>query len=164
MLHPGSEHRAHQAGRGGVDDVYITDLPPSALQPGADLSNVSGSILHLSLFLRPKAGKTPIETTASTATVRLIVIAQGHVGVYGGGGFLQPLGKPGRSTFSGKMKLASLRLLRQTPGFLDALGPAQISVTFSAPPDEDLARQLQQRIDEIISVAEPIAEAPKPGP
>src|SRR4051812_41186350 len=68
-------------------DVYMTDLPESVWNGGADVSDMSGVIVHVHMFMRPKAGSTPIEETASTAVIRCVVLAKGEIGVYGGGGF-----------------------------------------------------------------------------
>ncbi len=112
-------------------DVYLTDLSPQALG-SADIAAGDGNLVHLHMFMNPSAGLTPIADTACSVTVRHVVFAKGRVGIYGGGGFLNPRGKPGESTFGGDVRDATVRLLSSTPGFEDKLGPALWSGSFSA--------------------------------
>ncbi len=112
-------------------DVYLTDLSPDALR-SPDLAAGDGNLVHLHMFLNPEAGLTPIADTACSVTVRHVVFAKGRVGIYGGGGFLNPSGKPGDPTFGGQVRDATVRLLSSTAGFEDKLGPAMWSGSFSA--------------------------------
>jgi hypothetical protein len=145
---------------GNTAEVYLTDLAPEQLDPGTDLSRVSGRIVQLRLFLSPKAGHTPIESTACSTAVRHIVLADGAVGVYAGGGFLLPDEKPGGRELSGQVTDATLRLVAQAGGFADKLGPAVLSGSFSAPRNEALARKLAARVQDILTVVQPAG--PKP--
>jgi hypothetical protein len=141
---------------GNTAEVYLTDLAAESLDPGSDLSRVSGRIVQLRLFLSPKAGKTPIEETACSTAVRHIVLANGAIGVYAGGGFLLPDERPGGRELSGRVSDATLRLAAQSGGFADKLGPAVLSGSFSAPRNEALARKLAARVQDILSVVEPV--------
>jgi hypothetical protein len=70
-------------------DLYLTDLPMERLSAEDDtLAGLSGTIVHVSIFLVPTAGRTPIDVTAVNASIRQVVIADGVVGVYSGGGFV----------------------------------------------------------------------------
>lgn len=138
-------------------DMYLTDLPESALAPHAGLAGVSGTIVHVHLFTLPKAGKTPIDDTASTATIRTMIVSQGHIGVYGGGGFMMPSGKPGGKSMGGSIRAASVRLTGTTPGFDDKMGAAEFSATISAPLDEPRARALASRFEELLRITTPVA-------
>lgn len=131
-------------------EVYLTDLDPAALKAGADLGGLSGRIVQIRMFLEPRAGSTPIEVAACSAIVRHIVFADGEVGIYGGGGFMNPDRRAGRSRFSGTVRGATLRLTGKTPGFNDALGPATLDTSFSARRDEELASLIAARVDDAL--------------
>lgn len=113
-------------------DFYLTDLHPSDLLPGADLRGVAGQFLHVHMFLDPKAGRTPIDETACTAIIRHLVVADGEIGLYGGGGFMFTSGGSGDSTFGGDIRNASLQLLNYTDDFHDWLGPSYFSGSIGA--------------------------------
>lgn len=143
-------------------DVYMTDLPPAALEPGADLSDVWGQIIHMHLFVAPKPGSTPIATSACSVTVRSIVIACGEIGVYGGGGFLDPLTEPGEKVLEGAIRGASCRLVAATPGFVDRLGASEFRADFEVPRNDTQARNLAARLGEILALTTQIP-GPPPG-
>lgn len=128
-------------------DVLLTDLPVDRiLNPMDTLQDVSGSIVHIHLFLMPKAGRTPIDDSACNSTVRHMIIAQGAMGLYGGGGFLFPEDDADGRTFSATLEDASLRLVRKGPAFADRLnGPARAHGSFSAVRDDARTRALQAR-------------------
>lgn len=134
--------RVYTAKDSNTVDVYLTDLPDSALEENADLSHASGCIVHMHMFIEPKAGSTPIASSASNVTVRCLIIARGEAGVYGGGGFLTESNSLWDKSISGKVRRATLSLLRSTPGFKDRLGASEFGATFSAIPDERRAREL----------------------
>lgn len=116
-------------------DIYLSDMTASRLVTADSLDQLSGTIIHVHMFLRPRPGKTPIATTASTVTIRCAVFSKGQIGIYGGGGFLFPSGVPGDGDFGGAIKEASVKLLASTPGFADRLGAAEFSSGMLAPQD-----------------------------
>lgn len=116
-------------------DIYLTDLPAEAFQEGADWRKYTGSLVHLHIFIRPTPGATPIATTASNTTVRQLVLVNGAMGLYGGGGFLYPSGTLGEGAIGGSMEEATLRPLAATPGFADRLGPATFTCRFDVERD-----------------------------
>jgi hypothetical protein len=128
-------------------DVFLTDLPLERLLNLADpLADLSGSVVHIHLFLMPKAGRTPIDNTACNSTVRHLIVATGAMGLYGGGGFLYPDSGADDASFSANLEDASLRLVRKGPGFYDRLdGPARAAGAFTARRDDARARALQGR-------------------
>lgn len=128
--------RCFTARDGNWADFYLTDLPPEVFQQGADASAMRGTIFHVHMFLNPKAGKTPLSPSASTCIVRVLVIADGQIGVYGGGGFMSRGGGVDQSNLTARLRAGTLELTRATPGFADALGQAVISGTFSCPRDD----------------------------
>ena len=138
-------------------DFYLTDIPLARLADPADrLSDISGNILHVHLFLIPKAGKTPIDATASNVAARLIVVASGAVGVYGGGGFMMPSGTPGDSSMGGNLEEASMRLVRASADFADRLGPCELKGAVSARLDEAGARDIGAKVDQLFSATKPV--------
>lgn len=136
----------------GLDsaDMYMTDLPASVWTAGADVSNMSGVLVHVHMFLRPKAGKTPIEDTASTAVIRYVILAKGEIGVYGGGGFFVNDGTPGDSKFSGGVRNGSMRLVSATSGFVDRLGPCTFAGTISGKKDAKTAEEMERAMRALI--------------
>jgi hypothetical protein len=147
---PALRTAAYRSSDRNTAEVYLTDLDAAALEPGSDLSGISGRIVQIRLFMEPLAGSTPIATSACSVIVRHIVIADGQVGVYGGGGFLHPDRGAGRSRFSGTLRGATLRLTGRTDGFNDALGPAVLDANFSARRDEELAGKIARRVDDLL--------------
>ncbi len=141
-------------------DIYLTDLSDADLtnffENDADWSQISGSMVHVHLFLNPKPGKTPIEPTAANATVRYIIITKGQIGVYDGAGFILPSKKIGKKSLSGSFKGAPTRLTRKTPGFNDILAIARMDLSFSAKLDPVMADELKARINALASAADPI--------
>jgi hypothetical protein len=107
----------------------LSDVAAAELMEG---TATSGRIIHIELLWIPRAGTTPIEVTATNASVRYVIIADGEVGVYGGAGFAMPRGNPGDDRWTISLRGASLRLLHSTDGFVDLLTPAQLSGTVTA--------------------------------
>jgi hypothetical protein len=147
---PALRTAAYTSSNRNTAEVYLTDLDAAALEPGASLEGLSGRIVQIRMFLEPLAGSTPIEPTACSVIIRHIVLADGEIGIYGGGGFLNPNRRAGRSRFSGTVRGATLRLTGQTDGFNDALGPSRLDATFSARRDESLARRIAARVDDLL--------------
>lgn len=128
-------------------DVLLTDIPIARLADRADsLSDVSGNLIHIRVFLTPEAGKTPIDRTACNATVKHVILASGVAGVYAGGGFIDPWGDPGEATYSATLKNISTRLARAAPAFADRLGPARLTGAFTASMDEKAAGAMLERL------------------
>ena len=134
-------------GRGQID-LYMTDLTREQLDPAVALEELSGSLVHVRMFIRPRAGKTPIDSTATNVTIRHVVLSGGAIGVYGGGGFLFPRSSRTSDAFIGRMRGATLVLTDRTPNFIDPLGPSTMSLSVRAPRDEALAALIAARLDE----------------
>jgi len=131
-------------------DLYLTDLPLARLaDPGDDLRDLQGQIMHVHMFMVPKPGKTPVDDTACNAAVRHAILSQGAIGVYGGGGFFQPGSVPGSPVFSGGLRGASMRLIRATPNFADRLGNTAMSGRIAADLDETVSRVIAARMDQL---------------
>lgn len=131
--------------------IYLTDLPREYLARGTDLSGVSGHLVHINMFILPKPGRTPIDAQASNAAIRWILIADGEVGIYSGGGFVLPAGKPGGNTFRARVRRATLKLESSSDFFNDALGPTRMFASFRAPKDEAYTRLVAARFEELVA-------------
>jgi hypothetical protein len=153
-LTPAFSTRVYSSADTSTADLYLTDLPESAWN--ADPASLTGTIVHVHMFITPKAGQTPIAGTASTAVVRCAVLAKGQVGIYGGGGFFVNSGRPGGKTFGGGIRRGSLRLLRSSPGFQDLLGPSEISGSFEAVKDPEAVHTLERLFRATMSRADPL--------
>jgi hypothetical protein len=138
---------------GNTADIYLTDLDAAALDPGAPLAGLSGRLVHMHLFLTPKPGSTPIAASACSVTARYIIIAEGQVGVYAGGGFLQPRSSLGEPTYVATVSEATLRLSAKTPGFKDRLGPAMLEARIAAERNEPAAKRIGARVAELVGIA-----------
>jgi hypothetical protein len=153
-------------------DLYFSDLPEGRLvDPADDLSDATGSIVHIHYFLEPSPGNTPIDDTACNATVRHVLIAAAPAtpsaapapaatprlpetvqvfGIYGGGGFFYPSGPVGEETFGGTMRDGTHRLLYASPGFKDVLGPSTIGGEMAATRDDAVADAIESRIQHFL--------------
>lgn len=121
-------------GKAAIADAYFTNLPEAALSGEANLSQASGVMLHAHILTQPKAGRTPIATTATTTTLRLLIVSNGQAGLYAGGGFadFDVDGEGEKSQLSGRIRSATLRLVRATQGFSDVLGPCTLTINADA--------------------------------
>lgn len=115
-------------------DIYLTDLPEGA--PEADWTTLEGTLVHLHVFIRPRAGRTPIADSACSFTLRQFVMARGQVGMYGGGGFFLPKEAIGSEELRVEFSGATLRLNASTPGFEDLLGPSTMDASWTASRDD----------------------------
>lgn len=137
-------------------DFYLTDLPPELWRPGADLSGVSGTLVHLHLFLPPAAGRAPMGENASNLSIRYVVIAGGEIGTYAGGGFFYVDGKLDGRRAGGNFSGASMRLVRASPNFRDILGASRLGGSFSARKDPENAEILRTRLSQLLDLGRKI--------
>ena len=149
-LRPRFTVAAYVAEDGNTADVFLTDLTRAELDSTAPINTISGHLARVHMFLRPRAGNTPIEDTATNATVELLVLSGGAIGVYEGAGFLQPGSKPGGARFGGSMDGATVRLVASNARFTDPIGPAELDVSFTAPLDRGAAALMRARLETII--------------
>jgi hypothetical protein len=143
-------------------EIYLTTLPEKALLTPGGLQGERGVIIAINQFFTPLATRTPIEDTASNASVRHIIVAGDEVGVYGGGGFLFPGKAPGDPTYTASLESASLRLLRATPGFLDRLGASELSGDIAARRDPEQARRLAAIVRRLLARTDLREISPEP--
>ncbi len=152
--------RAYTFNDRNTADVYLTDLSDAELSAffteSRDWSQITGTIARVHLFLNPKPGRTPIEPTAASASIRWIVITNGEIGVYDGAGFMSPSGRVTKGSINGSIRNAPLRLTRKTPRFADPLVTPEIDIKFGTKLDEQSADELAARVEALAARAEPI--------
>jgi hypothetical protein len=141
---------------GVTADFFLTDLPDEALAPDAPLAGLSGNLMYVKLFVQPAPGMTPIDDGACSVIVNLLVIADGRVGRYGGGGFMLPWGTPKSQQFGGTLDGGTLRLLSAASGFRDPLGPVDLTASFRATRDAAMARRLAARYEALLRGLTPV--------
>ncbi|MEL6328506.1 MAG: hypothetical protein AAFR38_02495 [Planctomycetota bacterium] len=148
-LEPKLPTRVFTSADGFSADIYLTDLTEQDLQNADTLAAASGQIVHLHLFLVPYPGRTPIAESSCTATVRVGIITEGRAGLYTGGGFVFPAGRPDDRRFKGRVRDATLRLAGKTSGFNDAIEQALLSLDFKARRNDELATRLGLALDRV---------------
>lgn len=153
LLTPSIAAIGYRADDTSTAEFYISDIPLRELARAESFEELSGTIVHIHLFIRPKPGKTPIQPTASTATIQAAVLSRGEVGLYGGGGFMLPSGTPGDNSFGGSIRGGSVRLLAATPGFADRLGAAHFTAGINAPDDEAAAAIMAHLFEQAARIA-----------
>ncbi|MHC5028660.1 MAG: hypothetical protein ACYTGR_18075 [Planctomycetota bacterium] len=128
----------------------VSDRPTSELLDG---SIRDGQVVHLHLLWRPKAGSTPMDSTATNVSIRQVVFSDGQIGVYGGAGFATVQGTPGEDLMTLTVKEASLELLDSTPGFVDPLSPARLTGKVTAEQDLLRTRRLYFNVSQVVTDA-----------
>lgn len=111
-------------------------------------------VVHIRMFWKPMAGRTPFDPSATNSSVRYIVFREGQVGFYGGGGLMQPRDTPGEKRFEGTLRNATLRLLDATEGFdaepigINALSEGQFDAELDRVRTLRLLRQVSQVLED----------------
>ena len=134
----------------GVTSFMLSDIDPKKMIEGGI---TDGQFMHVELLWVPLAGQTPMDSSATNATIRYVLISKGELGIYGGAGFANPSRDPGVSTLSVSLKDASIQLLESTPGFQDLLSPAQMTGVFNARLDDKMTRQMNYAASQIVTNA-----------
>lgn len=132
----------------GTTSFMLSDVDPQRMIEG-DVKN--GQILHIELLWVPLAGYTPMDSSATNASIRYVVLVDGHMGLFGGAGFAYPSADPGASTLHVSLKDASIQLLDSTEGFVDLLTPAQMTGAFTAKLDDKTTRQMNFAASQIVT-------------
>ncbi len=152
VMTPEFRTRVFISGDANTATVYLSDLTldelTSALENGGLGAN--GNLIHIHMFLMPKAGETPVEFTAANATVRHYVIADGAVGMYSGGGFFLPATDPTGDRIVARLGGTTLRLAAQQGPFIDRLGTAQLAGGVTAQRDAQAVTAIASRVGMLI--------------
>lgn len=98
--------------------------------------------VHIRMYWRPYAGRTPIDVRSTNATINYIVFTGDGAGIYSGAGFLFPQNKPGGGTFTASLRSTAVRLLDASGNFADRLGRADATGSFSARRDDAATQRL----------------------
>lgn len=128
----------------------LSDLSVEQLAAG-DVRD--GQVMHVELLWRPKPGATPLEDSATNASIRYIIFSGGEVGIYAGAGFARLRGKPGDATFQLVIRDASVRLIESTEHFADLLTPGRLTGSLNARLDPRTARQIQYAVSQLVTNA-----------
>ena len=111
-------------------------------------------VATIRMFWSPRAGRTPIDSTATNATIHYTIFsgnAGQEVGVYSGAGFVYPIGKTGRDTFTADLWHGTMRLADRSDGFADLLGQAVLNGHLIATRDEVAVGQALRRFETLIT-------------
>lgn len=131
-----------------LSDMTVPELERALSKGGA---GATGNLIHIHMFLMPKAGETPVDFTAANATVRHYVIADGAVGLYAGGSFLLPGSIPtSGSTLSARLGGATLRLTDTSGPFVDRLESSDVAGGITATRDEEAVTAIESRLPMLI--------------
>ena len=124
------------------DSFWFSDVPLAALLAHNESTPLKDAVfLHAQLIWLPKPGLTPLDPSATNLVLRIVIVSDGEVGLYGGAGFARIDGKPGEERVEIEVEGGTLTLLERTKGFNDLLSPAGFSGTFAADfAPEDAAR------------------------
>jgi len=121
------------ATRESEDSYWFSDVPLSALLAHSEESPIKDAVfLHAQMIWIPKPGLTPLDPAATNLVVRVVIVSDGEVGLYGGAGFARIDGEPGDERVEIEVEGGTLTLLERTGGFNDLLSPAGFSGTFAA--------------------------------
>ena len=90
------------------------------------------------MFWSPDAGRTPIDATATNATIQYIIFDGNGIGIaiYSGAGYFYPNSSVGNDKFTGSVWQSSLRLTDKSEGYEDKLGQAQLKGKFTVNRDD----------------------------
>lgn len=129
--------------------VVFSDIPYEDL---ADGSARDGRFLHIEVLWRPRPGRTPIEASSTNLTIRFVVVSEGEVGVYAGGGFGWIDGGTDTDDALGiEITGSSLSLIDKTPGFVDLLSPAEMTGTLGARKNAENARATRRAASQFVT-------------
>ncbi len=112
-----------------------------------------GHVVRVNLLWVPKPGATPMDSSATNASIRYIIVADGELGVYAGAGFALPQGDASGASLTVRLRDGSLILLESTDGFVDLLSPATLTGSFTATHNDQRARQLSAALRRLVNDA-----------
>lgn len=105
------------------------------------------------LFWTPRAGRTPIDRTATNATIHYLIFTPGdtaEAGVYSGAGFVYPSENPGGRTIEASVWESNLLLTDRSEAFNDLLGQAVLKGAFAARRDDLGVQETLRRLDNMV--------------
>ena len=111
-------------------------------------------VVTIRMFWSPRAGRTPIDATATNATIHYTIFspdADQQVGVYSGAGFVYPLGKVDGETLTADLWQGTVRLADRSENFTDLLGQAILDGHLTATRDEVAVSRALRRFETLIT-------------
>ena len=111
-------------------------------------------VVTLRMFWSPRAGRTPIDSTATNATIHYTIFSKGvgqEVGVYSGAGFVYPLGKVNGDTLTADLWQGTMRLADRSENFTDLLGQAVLDGHLTATRNEVAVSRALRRVESLIT-------------
>jgi len=113
-------------------------------------------VVTIRMFWGPRAGRTPIDSTATNATIHYTIFCpapgqEQEVGVYSGAGFFYPLGKVGGESLTADLWQGTLRLADRSEGFTDLLGQAVLDGHLTATRDEVTVARALRRFETLVT-------------
>ena len=140
--------------RESENSFWFSDVPLEALTAaeGSELPK-DAVFLHAQLVWIPKAGNTPMQSSATNLVLRVLVLSNGEAGLYGGAAFATPDGDPGDETVALSFEEGSMTLLEKTPGFIDLLSPAALSGSLTAQLSEQDANRWRRAVSQLAANA-----------
>lgn len=127
---------------------FLSSVPLTSLIE-EDVSNAI--VLHAQLLWQPKPGATPVDPTATNVTLRLLLISDGELGLYGGAGFAWPSGDLDEGPASLEIVGSSMTLLSSTEGFRDLLSPVLLLGRLQAPLDPVETLRFRQASSQLVT-------------
>ncbi len=171
-LHIQSRANPQDIAIGGFDTgIYSLDGPSvlTVLLTEGPRDNLKRALI-VRMFWKPKAASTPLDETATNATVQYIVFQSGsgelsdpasgtakkQVGIYSGGGFLYPENETGGAVLQANIWQATMSLADKSGDFQDTLGPSILRGRFNAKRDDegiiDAVRRVNIAVSESLGV------------
>ena len=136
------------------DSFWFADVPLEALlahEQGTPLKNAM--FVHAQLLWYPKPGMTPLDSTATNLTLRVVIVSEGELGIYGGAGFARPKGDPATGPMTLDVEGGTLTLLEKTEGFHDLLSPVGFESTLTAPLAPEVANRWRRTVSQFATNA-----------
>jgi len=136
------------------DSFWFADVPLEALlahEKGNKLQNAM--FVHAQLLWYPKPGMTPLDSTATNLTLRVVIVSEGEVGIYGGAGFARPKGDPTVGPITLAVEGGTLTLLEKTTGFHDLLSPVGFASSLTAPLEPETANRWRRTVSQFATNA-----------
>ncbi len=109
-----------------------------------------GIVVRVDLLWMPKPGATPMDSSATNASIQYVIVADGELGVYAGAGFALPEGDASGRSLEVHLRDASLEFLESTDGFVDLLSPATLTGSFTATHNDQRTRQLSSALRRLV--------------
>ncbi len=128
--------------------LWLTDLSAEQIESG---HMDHGQILHIEMLFPPRPGETPIDPDATNLSIRYILISDGEVGIYEGGGFGYPIGSHTDESMSLRVKPSGMVLAESTKGFVDLLSPGTIAAVFTGACDDPSGHRLADGVDQFVT-------------